>query len=160
MAGKTSTMLLMDAAIGAASLLGWWVADDDKAVLIESTDCEATLGSLLVSVHPALGAEPYQSAELLDGRTNRIERLVATPRTEAGVRYLRVEAGTESYGPTYHLYPVTRTSDGWQPVDVTLRQATPAALLPNVKIGLYDDFDDDLGAPWAFPLLPLMRARS
>jgi len=72
------------------------------------------------------------------------------------VRYLEIEAGTPGLGPTYRLYATVQTAHGPRPA--TLR--TPArrvVLVPSPSIGLYDDWDDDFGVPWAYPLLPLTR---
>lgn len=53
---------------------------------------------------------------------------------------LVVEAGTPGLGPTYELTKVEEL------------------LIPTVRMGLYDDFDEDLGVPWAFPISPYRRA--
>ncbi len=56
---------------------------------------------------------------------------------------LRVEAGAlriNGLGPTLNLAPL----------DANTLQAS-------VSLGLYDDWDDDLGLPWAFPLSPYRR---
>lgn len=64
---------------------------------------------------------------------------------------LRVEAGTEEIGPTYNLYFLV-------PQGQEVRLAKNAdeiekiIIRPNVGMGLYDDWEDDLGVPWAFPL--------
>ncbi len=42
----------------------------------------------------------------------------------------------------------------------TQRNADPidqVSAIPTVGMGLYDDYDDDLGAPWAFPLVPFHK---
>jgi hypothetical protein len=52
--------------------------------------------------------------------------------------YLIVEAGklgVVGLGPTLELRPLSNNE-----------------LKPNVSMGLYDDWEDDLGLPWAFPL--------
>ncbi|MFB9905707.1 hypothetical protein [Allokutzneria oryzae] len=114
---------------------GTWTAEDGKTVTIEHDD------GLRVTVSPAPGAPPYQSAELLGGGTKAIHRLPASTNTDGeGREYLEIEAGTPNLGPTYRLHPEGDT------------------LWPVVVMGLYDDYDDDLGAPWAFPLLPLHRS--
>jgi hypothetical protein len=88
--------------------MGWWVADDGKAVLIEHTHKK-----LHVTVAPARGGTPYSSAELLRGGTKRIERMLASCFVdEHGRRYLEIEAGTPEIGPTYRLYPVVESSAG------------------------------------------------
>jgi len=54
---------------------------------------------------------------------------------------LRVEVGDVGLGPTLHL------------------QLGPDGLLvPRVQMGLYDDWEEDLGVPWAFPLETYRRA--
>ncbi|MGH3738541.1 MAG: hypothetical protein ACRDT6_23470 [Micromonosporaceae bacterium] len=137
-----------------STLLGWWVADDGKTVLLEQIGCE----SLVVTVAPERGAESYVGAELLGGGLKRIERVRAQPqRTKRGHWYLEIEAGTDAVGPTYRLYPAQGGHGTWQPVSQVIAGAV-SALLPEVHIGLYDDWEDDLGVPWAFPLLPLMRS--
>lgn len=53
-----------------------------------------------------------------------------------------IEAGMVGIGPTVEL------------------RDTGGALVPRVSMGLYDDYEDDLGVPWAFPLGPYGRARA
>ena len=131
--------------------VGWWVAADGKAVLIEHDG-----GGFAVTVSPAKGARPYKSARLLSLRRKRIRRLPARcSLNRDGERHLEIEAGTNSFGPTYALYPCTANGNG------TLRPAEDDAevediiLIPEIGIGLYDDWDEDLGVPWAEPLEPL-----
>jgi hypothetical protein len=57
---------------------------------------------------------------------------------EPAGEYLKVEAGKlgiAGAGPTLDLRPLTSDT-----------------LLPSVSMGLYDDWEDDLGIPWALPL--------
>ena len=54
---------------------------------------------------------------------------------------LRAEAGVIGIGPTY-----------------TLQLTQNDTLLPRVEMGLHDDWEEDLGVPWAFPLEPYRRA--
>jgi hypothetical protein len=129
--------------------IGWWEAEDGKAVFLERGK-----GGVLITVAPAQGSSPYQSARLLSGRRKRIRRLRASCLAdEAGRRYLEIEAGTNDLGPTYRLYPVVARAGRLEaaPDDAP---RTDVVLLPEVNIGLYDDWDDDLGVPWAEPLLP------
>jgi hypothetical protein len=52
--------------------------------------------------------------------------------------FLKVEAGILGHagaGPTLDLFPIS--ADQFR---------------PRVSMGLYDDWEDDLGLPWAFPL--------
>ncbi len=57
---------------------------------------------------------------------------------------LVVELDEPGLGPTMRLAP--RTEDGVR------------TLVPEVGIGLYGDFEDDLGVPWVFPLSVYRRA--
>lgn len=132
------------------SWTGTWVAPDVKTVrLIHDDD------GISVTVSPGPDQPPYLSAPLLDGGTKRIERLPASINIdEDGRRYLEIEAGTPGLGPTYRLYAAVEEHGDLRlaPVDVA---ADRLVLYPNTVIGLYDDFDDDLGVPWAEPLMPL-----
>lgn len=134
------------------SWLGTWVSTDGKAVTIESDD-----RALTVTIRPGVGLAPCVSATLLGGGTKAIERLAAVCHLDhKRGRYLEVEAGTAEIGPTYRLYAAIDSPEGWRTAndDVPVDQLV---LIPNTTIGLYDDFDDDLGVPWAYPLLPLRR---
>jgi hypothetical protein len=132
--------------------LGTWIDSNGKAVTIES-DGQA----LTVTVRPGVGLAPYTSATLLDGGTKAIERLEAACHLDAKRgRFLEVETGTAEIGPTYRLYAAIDSPTGWRAADVDVL-VDQLVLIPNTIIGLYDDFDDDLGVPWAYPLLPLRR---
>jgi hypothetical protein len=110
-----------------------------------------------VTVRPGPNQPPYRSAPLLHGGTKPIENLPARCRADhEGHRYLEIEAGTEELGPTYRLYATVDAEFGRD-----VGRDTPAAhitLVPAMSIGLYDDYDDDLGVPWALPLNPLRWA--
>jgi hypothetical protein len=138
--------------------LGWWLADDGKAILLEAGD-----GEVLLTACAQRDGPPSRSAQLLEGGTRPIARVPAAYRTDADGRlHLEVEAGTPGVGPTLRLYAVAaETADG---TPTTRQLADPRAaagdvvLLPQTGIGLYDDFEDDLGVPWAYPLLPFRWA--
>jgi hypothetical protein len=132
-----------------SSWVGTWTAQDGKTVTIG----QSTRG-MTVTVRPAPDQPSYLSAELLEGGTKRIERLPASCQVDnEGRRYLEIEAGSPGLGPTYRLYAAVEGPEG-------LRKAHDDAavdrlvLVPNTMIGLYDDWDDDLGVPWAYPLDP------
>jgi hypothetical protein len=131
------------------SWVGTWVAPDAKTVAV------AWCGSgVTVTVSPGPGREPYASAPLLGGGTKPIANLPAQCGVDGQARwYLEVEAGTPDLGPTYHLYATVdgeRAADPGTPVERVV-------LAPAVRMGLYDDYDDDLGVPWAYPLRPFTR---
>lgn len=80
--------------------------------------------------------------------------------------YLQVEAGFSNLGPTYNLFFATCTSP-LKTLDDTSAQFRIAsledsvdtlALLPEVSMGLYDDYEDDLGVPWGFPYHPYYKS--
>ncbi|MBF9132118.1 hypothetical protein I0C86_24640 [Plantactinospora sp. S1510] len=132
------------------SWTGTWVAADAKTVRLSHGDCGIT-----VTVSPGPDQPPYRSAPLLDGGTKRIENLPTSLLVdEAGRQCLEVEAGVPGLGPTYRLYAAVRDAAGLSIArgDVAVDRIV---LIPNTAIGLYDDFDDDLGVPWAYPLSPL-----
>lgn len=131
--------------------VGRWVAQDGKTVILEA-GCDI----LLVTVSPAVDASPYRSAELLGGGTKLIDRLPARVGVDTdGVRHIEIEAGTPEVGPTYRLYPaLPAESGGYRPAEDDA-EPTKLILLPNRSTGLYDEWEDDLGIPWALPLEPL-----
>ncbi|MFD1321082.1 hypothetical protein [Micromonospora sonneratiae] len=132
------------------SWTGTWVAPDGKTIRLVHGE-----HGIAVTVSPGPDQPAYLSAPLLDDSTKRIERLPASVNVdEDGRRYLEIEAGTPGLGPTYRLYAVVENAGRLRiaPVDVPVDRLV---LYPNSVIGLYDDFDDDLGVPWAEPLLPL-----
>jgi hypothetical protein len=135
------------------SWVGTWVAADGKTISISW----GTQGAA-VTVRSGPGQAPCRSHELLGGGTKMIEDLPARCELdEQGRRYLEVEAGTPTVGATYRLYPAIEDAAGFRSAgdDVNVEQLL---LVPNTAIGLYDDYDDDLGVSWAIPLQPLRWA--
>jgi len=132
------------------SWVGTWVALDFKTVVISRV-----MQGITVTVSPAPGQQPYTSAPLLDNHTEAIENLPATCRIDQkGRRYLELEAGTPGCGPTYRLYATVEEALGHRPADDDV-PAQHLVLVPDTGMGLYDDWEDDLGVPWAHPLGPL-----
>ena len=116
-----------------ARFAGLWIDEGGRALWIEA-DGEAAL----VSVAPGVAEPCYQRPPLL-GHVRR-GRTLEMPAALAEDGRLRVEAGSPGLGPIYDL-----TFEGDQ-------------LSPSVHLGLYDDFEDDLGVPWALPLSLYRRA--
>jgi hypothetical protein len=132
------------------SWVGTWIGDDGRTVRIGRDD-----GGIVVTVGPGHGLAAYLSAELLGGGRKRIERLPAKCLVDdEGRRYLEIEAGAPGLGPTYRLYAAVTEGTGPRKAhhDDTVDRVV---LIPSSGIGLHDDFDDDLGVPWAYPLDPL-----
>jgi hypothetical protein len=135
------------------SWVGGWVAPDGKTV-----ELAVDGPRISVTVRPGPGREPYRSAELLEGGTVPIRNLEARcARDDKGIRHLEVEAGTPTLGPTYRLYPAAVDADGRRHPAADDVPVERIVLLPATSIGLYDDWDDDFGVPWAYPLEPLRR---
>ncbi|GAA5190320.1 hypothetical protein GCM10023322_45180 [Rugosimonospora acidiphila] len=112
-----------------------------------------------MTARPGPGQAPYRSAQLLDDGTKPIEDLPARCDTDQrGHRYLEVEAGTVNLGPTYRLYAAREEADELRGAADDL-PVERLVLVPEIVMGLYDDYDDDLGVPWAYPLRPLRWAR-
>lgn len=119
-----------------AAWLGRWSTDDGRRLSIERDG-----GDLRVRVQlPGDDAAgPAMEAHWLELRTNRW--------------VLRVEVGSPDgmagLGPTYNLSFEAdgRAADAGDALDSIVA-------LPEVGMGMYDDFDDDLGVPWAPPLSP------
>src|SRR3989304_2500693 len=72
---------------------------------------------------------PFEIAEELKGWLCRDNTLGEHLKVEAGI--LQIDGA----GPTLNLFPISHDE-----------------LKPEVVMGLYDDWDDDLGLAWAFPL--------
>ena len=104
--------------------IGRWIDESGRVLIIERRDQDAVVVTVLCAETNA----PYRRSLLLGRGTTK--DLVA----ELTDTRLVVEAGTVHLGPTLQL------------------EREGELLAPTVAMGLYDDFDDDLGAPWAFPL--------
>lgn len=132
---------------------GVWIARDAKTVTIGLRADEP-----IVTVAPGPEAPPYESSQLLGGGTKLIDKLPAACWVDGDGRlYLEVEAGTDQLGPTYRLYAAQAHSESFKRAEPNLAPGD-LVLIPNTSIGLYDDYDDDLGVPWAYPLEPMRRA--
>lgn len=127
--------------------VGRWQDTNAKTVTISRMH-----GSVTVTVAPGVAETPYRSAELLGGGTKEIENLPAVCYLDEERRkYLEIEAGTPDLGPTYRLYAATEDDDrSLKPFDSG--NVDDLVLVPHTSIRLYDDYDDDLGVPWAYPL--------
>lgn len=133
------------------SWVGWWVAADGKAVLIEISE-----EKVLVSVAPDRSSGPYESAILLAGDVKRIENLEASVGfDDQEGRFLEIEAGSADVGPTYRLFAACELSPGTLTRADDAQNVADVILVPTTSMGLYDDQEDDLGVPWALPLEPL-----
>ena len=136
--------------------LGLWIAEDGKSLLIEEDN-----GQYCVSVAPDLNTPYYKRPHLfiIGSRTHKIAATWNTDENE--YPFLQVEAGANGIGPTYHLIFTVKNPDQVEPEFVLAKEndnIDKIYALPETQIGLYDDWEEDLGIPWAKPLLPFRHA--
>lgn len=110
------------------AIAGLWVDAIGRACRIAPVRPDRAL----VTVAPSVRQPFYERA----GWCPRTADLVARWRGDR----LVVEAGVIDLGPTYELVPRGDELD------------------PEVGLGLYDDYEDDRGVPWAFPISAYRRA--
>lgn len=120
--------------------LGHWVAPDGRVLQIERSG-----DALHVTLRQAEGARPFSKppADRLPARWMDLGEQGRGLRVEVGAG-----EGLAGLGPTYDLFFV---HDDDRPATATDPLAEIHAE-PNVVMGLYDDFEDDFGVPWAMPL--------
>ena len=107
---------------------GKWQNENGQILVIKGNESE-----LLVDY--------YRNNQLLFAQRNLLgEKCSPAVDMKAYFREIRliVELGSEGLGPTLELDYV-RTED-------------KETLIPSVLCGLYDDWEDDFGVPWIFPL--------
>ena len=126
---------------------GLWVDENGKQITIEPTNN----GLYSVSIFDNVG-NPFK-IELLDNKIIATIGLSATFRDDTmGNSTLQVEAGTNGIGPTYNLYFITIKNDQELRFAKNTDDLNKVIIRPKVGLGLYDDYEDDLGVHWAFPL--------
>ncbi|NHJ86618.1 MAG: hypothetical protein FK734_14220 [Asgard group archaeon] len=133
------------------NLLGLWIDEDNRAVFIFKNESQYQTSIF------------FNIKEQLKKRKLKIENHLANLTTnwvldeERNVYRFQIEVGLEFIGPTYNLY-ISGINE--EPTDLkndsTLMEQLK--LLPEVQMGLYDDWDDDFGVPWAFPYKNYERA--
>ena len=126
---------------------GHWVDKNGKQLIIETLHKDSYYVSILDQ-----NGQPYK-IDLLDNKITQTIKLKAIVDKDTNNNYiLQVEAGTEDIGPTYNLYFLTIDKDGNKRLANSNDDLKNIFITPNVGLGLYDDFEDNLGVPWAFPL--------
>lgn len=126
---------------------GRWVDKNGKIIEIK----EEKLKSYLVSIRDKDGQ--FYSIHLLEKKEISTENLISRFNTDIEKKpYLGVEAGTYGYGPTFNLYFIAEMDNGEFRLAQDSDSIDKVRIRPRVGMGLYDDWDDDLGVPWAYPL--------
>ena len=125
---------------------GLWTDKNGKQIKIESTQHEFYVVSIMNSK-----GQPYQIKLLDDSKRDTINLTGRFVTDTNGYPILQVEAGENGLGPTYSLYFLT-TNEQKLRLAKNSDDLNEITIKPNVGLGLYDDWEDDLGVPWAFPL--------
>lgn len=129
------------------SWCGKWIDKKGKQLIIKATAHDFYNVTVLDS-----NLKPFD-IELLGGNIKKTTDLIARyTKDQRNIPILQVEAGSDGIGPTYDLY-FLKLNDYDKPR--TARKSDniyELIIKPNVGIGLYDDWEDDLGVHWAFPL--------
>lgn len=129
------------------SWCGKWLDKKGNQLIIKSTAHDFYYITVL---------DPYKNPfeiELLGGLSKSTMDLKARfAKDLKNLPILQVEAGSDGIGPTYNLYFLkvdpyakTRLARNSDNLDDLI-------IVPDVGMGLYNDWEVDLGVPWAFPL--------
>lgn len=131
---------------------GTWIDKNGKKVLIE----RHLLGKITTSVIDQ-DNNPYEIVLL--GGVKKKTLLLKSEYTKDSeqIPMLQIEAGNVDIGPTYRLYFVVEEKDTRR-IANEFDDSRLLKILPEVSIGLYDDYEEDLGVPWAFPLEEFTKA--
>lgn len=129
------------------SWCGLWKDINGKQLIIESTKHDFFLVTVLDT-----NGELFE-IELLGGNKKKTKGLIGRFTIDTNKNpILQVEAGSNDIGPTYDLYFLTHNEDNKLILANNSTNIEKIIIRPNVGIGLYDDWEDDLGVPWADPL--------
>ncbi|TXC75614.1 hypothetical protein [Luteibaculum oceani] len=106
---------------------------------------------LLVSIHGA-DKQPFTLSDLDENTWPSIDLEGTLKYNKSNdTSYISIEAGQSGLGPTYELYLCLWNKRGLTPYSWLNKKGIPI-IKPNIGLGLYDDWEDHLGVPWAWPL--------
>lgn len=129
------------------SWLGYWVDKNGKTLEIK----EGKQNTYLVSVKDKEG--DYFSIRLLEDKKKNTSDLIGTFGLDNNQNpFLQIEAGVDGLGPTFNLYFLTIKENREYRLARDTDKLEKLRIRPSVGLGLYDDWEDDLGVPWAYPL--------
>jgi len=126
---------------------GEWVDKNGKRLIVESRGAGLYHVSILSKEKDA-----FKIHLLNDQTTTTCELEARFTKDVYKNPILQVEAGVLGIGPTYNLYFLKRTLNKGCRLARNNDDLNKIIVRPSVGIGLYDDWEDDLGVPWAFPL--------
>ena len=125
---------------------GLWTDKNGKQLIIETTKHDFYIITILDK-----NGKPFE-IDLLGESMKKTRSLTANfSRDTNGNPFLQVEAGTNEIGPTYDLYFLTLLNQEMK-LAKNSDDIEQLIIKPKVGMGLYYDWEDDLGVPWAFPL--------
>lgn len=128
---------------------GNWVDDTGRTLTIQAINDK----EYKVSIKDKNGTPfkiDWTGFEPLDKKTTDLKSEI-TNDTE-GRQHLQVEAGIVGVGPTYRLYFIVEDENKKSRLAITDDQIEKIKIRPDIGMGLYDDWEEDLGVPWALPL--------
>lgn len=128
---------------------GNWVDDTGRTLTIQAINDK----EYKVSIKDKNGVPfkiDWTGFGLLDKNTTALKSEIASDTD--GRQHLQVEAGIVGIGPTYRLYFIVEDENKKSRLAITNDQIEKIKIRPDIGIGLYDDWEDDLGVPWALPL--------
>lgn len=129
--------------------MGNWVDDTGRTLTIQLANEQ----EYKVTIKDKSGV-PFKidltGFKLLDKETIDLKTKVANDTD--GRQHLQVEAGIDDIGPTYQLYFIVEDESQKLRLATSDDHVERIKIKPNIGIGLYYDWEDDLGVPWALPL--------
>jgi len=126
---------------------GLWVDEDGKAIFIKKIAPKVFKVTIVLNLLNQLHKKRLHIKKNLKNLTANWVLDI-----NRKINRLQIEAGIENLGPTYNLY-----------VNVSPERSNDLSkieLMPEVKMGLYDDWEDDFGVPWGFPYKSYRKAPS
>ncbi|NHJ87838.1 MAG: hypothetical protein FK734_20415 [Asgard group archaeon] len=130
-------------------LCGLWIDEIDRGVYIEKNEQLELQTTFIFDTTIQLKNNSLHIDEHLK---NRITKWVLDE--QRGAKRLQIEVGIDFVGPTYNLY-LSKIIGNKQKL---IEELNNIELYPEVQMGLYDDWEDDLGVPWAFPYKNYQKA--
>ncbi len=124
-----------------------WTDKNEKQLIIQATKHDFYSVTVLDK-----NGIPFQ-IDLLGNKKRNTKKLTGQfTKDTNGNPILQVEAGSNEIGPTLDLYFLTTKGNDEYRLAKNTDDIDKIIIKPSVGMGLYDDWEDDLGVPWAFPL--------
>ena len=127
------------------SWCGLWIDEVGKAVYIEKLEEKKFQTTIIFDLNNQLEENKIHINEHLKRLTTNW-----TLDSSRNINRLQIEAGWDFVGPTYNLYCGLKDESLKRKVEST-DNPLDIVLHSEVEMGLYDDFEDDLGVPWGYP---------